>query len=210
MYHSDVGYWHWRKLRKGVGRYMGMLSLLLNFAENLKLLWKITSTYKKKKINIQKWFWNYLRQRTSNSEGESTELRITCARKGKIQTLFINNLLSFRMWIIISNALDIWCNFSPPSPLYFKRLSFQPRILSFSLILLLPFPHPQEKGFHKFKAFTDNTMTVTNPCFTTLSSLVILRTESLTSKLQSTKRSQRCPIWLPTIPSVSVQDPWQT
>lgn len=138
-----------------------------------------------------------MRQR-SNSEGESPRLRIICTGKGKIQTLFIDNFLSFRMWIMINNGLDIWCNFSPPSPLYFKRLSFQPGILSFSLILL-SFPHLQEKGFHKFKAFTDSTMTVTNPCFTTLSSLVILRTGSSANKLESTERSQRCLIWLPSL-----------
>lgn len=135
----------------------------------------------------------------SNSEGESPELRIICVSKGKIQTLFIHSFLSFRMWIIINNGLDIWCNFSPASSLYFKRLSFQPRILSFSLILLLLFLQPQEKGFHKFKIFTDNTITVTKACFTALSSLVILRAKSSASKLER-KRSQRCPIWLPTYP----------
>lgn len=97
----------------------------------------------------------------------------------------------FHMWIMIDNALDIQCNFSPPSPLYFKRLSFRPRNLSFSLILLLlPFSHPQEKGFHKCKAFTGNAMTITNSCFVALSSLVILRVESSISKLETTKRPQ--------------------
>lgn len=92
---------------------------------------------------------------------------------------------------MMNNALEIWCNYFPSSSLSFKRLSFQPRILPFSLISLLSFP--KKKRYHTCKTFIDNLMTITSLCFPTLSSI---------SQLETIKRSQTCPIRLLTIPSL--------